>query len=137
MTSSTAMKESVYHEMVQQLKGEKMRVMELSKKINELHSLEEEQRQRARVLADERDRYALRSIQVEFSNLPCIFIWQPSFNVRVLGRGNIHSKGNVQKAIDSDRGCNICLIFWSPFYSLASPSHYHPMPPIHRTSPTA
>jgi hypothetical protein len=51
------MKESVYHEMVQQLKGEKMRVTELSKKINELHGLEEEQRHRARSLADERDRW--------------------------------------------------------------------------------
>ena len=49
------MKESVYHEMAEQLKGEKMRVTELSSKINELHALEEEQRQRARTLAQERD----------------------------------------------------------------------------------
>ena len=60
-SQSTAMKESVYVEMAQQLRGEKQRVTVLSSKIHELHAMEEEQRQRAHVLAEETDRYRTHS----------------------------------------------------------------------------
>jgi hypothetical protein len=48
--------DSFYHELADQLYDEQIRVTHLTGKINELHRLEEEQRERVKELAVERDR---------------------------------------------------------------------------------
>jgi hypothetical protein len=49
---------SVRDELLSQLNGEKLRVTELTEKINEMYKLEEEQRLKARDLADYNNRFA-------------------------------------------------------------------------------
>jgi hypothetical protein len=58
-SANKAKDESIYNELIDQLYGEKLRVTELTGKINELHRLEEEQRLKVKELAVERDRSAL------------------------------------------------------------------------------